>query len=136
MIVFRYRKERSTLLGIIYRPVAEVYFRDTHGGELVSLMYIDSGADITLIPKALGESLGFEVKEKDIREVTGIGNARVHVLIRKTKIRIGDIELEAKIAWALEEGVPPLLGRADIFDKFDIIFREENKIIEFREKSS
>jgi len=45
------------------------------------------------------------------------------------KMKIGDNVIEARIAWALEEGVPPLLGRADIFEKFHIKFREKDKIV-------
>ena len=45
-------------------------------------------------------------------------------------MRIGDMELEPRVAWALIEETPPLLGRLDIFDKFNITFKEkEGKII-------
>ncbi len=133
-MVFRYRKERSDLLGIIYRPVAEVYFEDKEGNQLASFMYIDSGADITLIPRALGKNLGLEFDEKEIRKVRGLGDVSIPVIIKKVRMRIGNHQLEARIAWALEEGVPPLLGRTDVFDKFDIKFRQEDRIIEFEVK--
>ena len=45
-------------------------------------MYVDSGADITLIPRSVGDLLGFEM-------------------------------------------IPPLLGRMDVFNKFDVIFNDE-----------
>ncbi|MCK4485794.1 MAG: retropepsin-like domain-containing protein [Desulfobacterales bacterium] len=131
MIVFRYRREASDLFGAIYRPVAEVYFEDREGNDLVSFMYIDSGADITLIPRVLGENLGLELDEKEIREIRGIGDAKVPIAIKRVNMRIGDHVFEARIAWALEEGVPPLLGRIDVFEKFHIKFREEDKTIEF-----
>ena len=136
MVKFRYRRERSDLLGTIYRPVAEVYFKDRDGNLLVSFMYIDSGADITLIPKAMGESLGLRFDEKEIREIRGIGAARVPIIIRKVWLKIGGHEIEARIAWALEEGIPPLLGRVDIFNKFDVRFREEDRVIEFVPRKS
>jgi len=135
MISFKYQKERSNLLGVVLRPIAEVYFEDTEGRKIRALMYIDSGADISLIPKALGESLGLEVQEEETKEITGVGNARVPVIIKKVKIRIGNVEFKARVAWALEEGVPPLLGRLDVFERFNINFREKDKIIEFRRKA-
>jgi len=135
MISFKYQRERSKLLGIILRPIAEVYFEDAGGREIRTLMYIDSGADISLIPKALGETLGLELEKEDIKEITGVGNARIPVIIKKVKMRIGNVEFEARVAWALEEGVPPLLGRLNVFDRFDINFREGDKIIEFRRKT-
>ena len=41
------------------------------------------------------------------------------------------IEFPIKIAWALVEDVPPLLGRTDVFDKFEVKFRQKEKITEF-----
>lgn len=134
MVVFRYRKERSDLFGVIYRPIAEIYFEDNEGKELISFMYIDSGADISLIPRTLGENLGLKLDEKEIREIRGIGDAKVPITIKRVKMKIGDNIIETRIAWALEEGVPPLLGRTDIFEKFHIKFREKDKIIEFEPK--
>ena len=132
MIAFPYRREQSQLLGAIYRPVAEVYFRDLQGNELVSFMYVDSGADITLIPQSFGESLGFVVEQKDVSSIRGVGNAMVPVIIRKAPMRIGTEEFEARIAWALDENVPPLLGRTDVFDRFNIHFRQSKRLTEFR----
>jgi len=47
------------------------------------------------------------------------------------KMRIGDIELEPRVGWALIEEAPPLLGRLDIFDKFNITFKEKEGIVLF-----
>ncbi len=47
-------------------------------------------------------------------------------------MRIGNREFEARVAWALEENVPPLLGRTDVFEEFDIRFRQRSRITEFR----
>lgn len=132
MITFPYRREPSSLLGTIYRPVAEVYFKDLQGNELVSFMYVDSGADLTLIPRSFGESLGFVVEEKDISSIRGVGNVRVPVIIQRVWMRIGPKRFKVRIAWALNENVPPLLGRTDVFEQFDIQFRQRRRITEFK----
>ncbi len=45
-------------------------------------------------------------------------------------MKIGEIELESRVAWALIEEAPPLLGRLDIFDRFNIAFKKnEGKIV-------
>jgi hypothetical protein len=52
---FRYRPERSHL-GTIYRPVATVIVE--HKEIIIELpLYIDSGADISMIPYRFGKSL-------------------------------------------------------------------------------
>lgn len=131
MVEFSYREEESKVFGKIYRPIADIYFKDKFGNELVSFMYIDSGADIILIPRQFGETLGLELKNDKIEEVGGIGNNKVPIVIKEAMIRIGEKELKAKIAWALIEEVPPLLGRIDVFDNFDVIFKQKNKKIIF-----
>jgi len=79
---FEYRKERSDILGIIYRPIIEVEFINTENKiEIPEILYFDSGADITLIPRSTGELLGFEVKDEDIMEIRGVGGGIVPVII-------------------------------------------------------
>lgn len=120
-VKFRYEKEKSTLVDIIYRPKAEITLK-TVAGETKVDMYIDSGADITLIPRSFGEALGFELKKSDIKELRGVGEGSVPVIVENVRMKIGNHEFPARIGWALIEEVPPLLGRMDVFDKFRITF--------------
>jgi len=128
MIAFRYRKEYSKLFGIVYRPVAEVYFRDADGRDMISFMYVDSGADITLLPRELGESLGLTIEEEKIQEISGVGGGSIPVIIKTIEMRIGDHVMNAKVAWSLEEDVPALLGRMDIFNDTRISFIHNEKV--------
>ncbi len=70
-------------------------------------------------PKSIGDLLG------------GVGNAVIPVIIKNINIRLSDNEFAARIAWSLIEEVPPLLGRIDIFDKFEIIFMQKEKNVVF-----
>ncbi len=132
MIEFSYRKEYSPVLGNIYRPCAEIILK--HNEKIVLFYpYIDSGADITLIPRSLGEMLGLELDD-NIIELGGLGDNKVPVLIKKIEIKIGRYLIPIHVAWALIEEIPPLLGRKDLFTQFLISFDEENKVIQFRAK--
>ena len=132
MITFKYQKEKSDL-GVIYRPVANVLL-EIEDFKLEIPMYIDSGADITIIPLKLGEALGFRQDSAQIREIRGIAGAGVPYMLKAVKLTIGNIKFPARIAWSLIEAVPPLLGRLDVFEQFKIIFDEEKKTIEFHPK--
>lgn len=57
MIKHEFREERS-ILGKVLRPVAEVVL-EKDGFRVEIPMYIDSGADISIIPLRFGRSLGF-----------------------------------------------------------------------------
>ena len=69
MITFKYQKEKSDL-GVIYRPVANVLL-EIEDFKLEIPMYIDLGADVTIIPLKLGEALGFRQDSARIREIRG-----------------------------------------------------------------
>ncbi|MDI6736804.1 MAG: hypothetical protein QME42_11555 [bacterium] len=127
-ISFDYRKEKSKILGIIYRPVAEVGFYGTNGRLIYEYMYIDSGADFTLIPYKVGKFLG--LKEGEVEEIAGV-NGMVGVIFNEISLVIGKYKFPTLIAWAQIEHVPFLLGRRDVFSIFDITFQERNKKVIF-----
>ncbi len=128
-IIFNYRRERG-IFGKIYRPIADIEIQKSDGRWIEFHPYIDSGADITLVPYTMGLYLGFTAPTGKIEELKGVRGVALPVEIRRVKMRIGNVELEPRVAWALIEEAPPLLGRLDIFDKFNITFKEkEGKII-------
>jgi hypothetical protein len=129
-IVFDYRRMRSLLVGEIKRPVADIFIRSERGEWIELHPFIDSGADITLLPYSFGLMLGFKKNIGELYELKGVRGIGVPVIVKRVKMRIGNIELEPRVAWALIEETPPLLGRLDLFDKFNITFKErEGKII-------
>lgn len=128
-IEFDFRKEESKLFGPVFRPVARIILVYNEK-EVAEHLYVDSGADVSLISKSLGDWLGFKIEESDkIKEIKGIGEKSIPIIIKKLKMRIGEKLLDARIAWALIEEVPLLLGREDVFNLFNICFKKNKKII-------
>lgn len=128
-IEFDFREEISKIFGPIKRPVVEVIFKHK-GKEILEYPYVDSGADISLIPKSVGDFLGFEIEKTDtITEIKGIGEHGIPIIIKRVMMEIGDKQFETRIAWALIEEVPLLLGRTDVFNFFTISFTRNIKTI-------
>ena len=98
-IEFKYREEKSKLFGAIMRPVGKVTLRNGLN-EVDFYPYIDSGADITLIPKSLGEALGLALDESKIEELSGIGSSKIPVTIAKIIFEIGGIQFNGRVASA------------------------------------
>ncbi len=132
MIRYKFRKEEGSM-GVILRPIADVILE--RGEFRVEIpMYIDSGADISMIPYRFGKALGFKQEEEDnIQEVKGISGGGIPYSIKEITLILNGRKLKARIAWALVEEVPMLMGRMDIFDKFRIIFDEKKGWIDFEE---
>jgi len=59
---FPYVREWSSAFGIVARPLAKVIIE----GEFPQWMYVDSGADITLIPLSVGKLVGLRRSIGDV----------------------------------------------------------------------
>ncbi len=127
-VEFPYRKERSSTLGMILRPVAKVVFEE----QFDQWMYVDSGADITLIPLSVGDLIGFRrLRQDKLQRIMGVGKSSVPIIVKKAAMRIGALRFGARVAWSQVEAVPPLLGRADVFPKFSVTFKEKERVTIF-----
>lgn len=128
-IEFDFKEEKSKIFGPILRAVARIILINREN-EVPEHVYVDSGADITLIPKSVGELLGFKIEEDDmVEEMKGIGDYGIHVIIKKLKIKIGEKIIDGRIARGLIEDIPLLLGRIDVFKLFIIGFKNEKKTV-------
>jgi hypothetical protein len=130
LITFRYQKERAES-SFVHRPVADVILLNRRH-VLEAAMYIDSGADLTMLPMGAGLALGFHQRAGEtIYEIRGVSGGGVPYLIRRIMIEMDGMRIPVRVAWALIEEVPFLLGRLDIFRRFEITFREAAGIITF-----
>lgn len=124
---FPYRREYSTLVGEIYRPVATAYLQTKDKRWIGFTLYADSGADITLLPRSACEGLGYDLEDGKQGYVGGITRGRIKVYIHEINMKLGQEIFEARVAFAQTESVPPLLGRTDVFDRFKVCYDNEHK---------
>jgi predicted aspartyl protease len=128
LVEFKYRKEKSGILGEILRPVAQLEIKSEKSNWFPIIMYIDSGADISLVPRNFGLLLGLNLTE-NLGQIRGIGEAIVPLSLQNVKMKIENHEIKVKIAVALINEVPYVLGRYDFFKLFKITFQEyESKV--------
>lgn len=129
-VEFHYRRETGPW-GPVLRPVASVML-ENGSRRLEALMYIDSGADITTIPLGAGSALGFNKNAPDpILEMRGVSGGGVPYLVKSAYLGLNGTRIKTRLAWALIEEVPFLLGRLDVFRRFDITFQERKGTILF-----
>ncbi|MBI5575945.1 MAG: hypothetical protein HY896_06225 [Deltaproteobacteria bacterium] len=130
MIRHRYRREVGSL-GRVLRPVADVVLENRQVKVEVP-MYVDSGADLSVIPFRFGKALGFKQGGKnEIRELKGISGAGVPYVLKTVTLVMNGVRLKVRMAWALVEEVPMLMGRMDVFNKFRVVFDEKRGCIDF-----
>lgn len=129
MIEFPFEKVYSKKLGKILKPFIPITIIGQSRGVNIRML-LDSGADISLIPYSVGETIGLEPDLANRSEVCGIGEGSIPYILSPVRIKVENIESSIRIGWALVEEVPFILGRLDVFQQFSIEFREfENRIV-------
>lgn len=128
MIEFPF-EEIHTPRGILLRPKATV--RLIGPSESLNLeCLVDSGADTTVVTWEVGQYLGWTVAPvENPHTLNGISGS-LPCYLRKIEMEIGGIRFHSTVMWALSDDLPNLLGREDIFDRFNIEFRQpERKVL-------
>lgn len=120
---FKFARENSSSLGFVYRPIAKVGLKDANGDMFELSMLVDSGADISILSKRIGDIMGVDVEQGEAKVFWGIVGEMM-AYVHKISLFLDGKEVETRVAFALSE-VPNLLGRLDIFKNFDISFRKE-----------
>ena len=133
-IRFNGKTLRIPEIGILWVPTARVELISDKK-EYFCEMIIDSGADISLIPRSLGEFLKFSFSGEKIQEIHGIGEGTIPYIIKTIIIKIGGYKFKCRIGIALIEEVPLILGRLDLFDYFNIEFKQKVRVTIFRKIS-
>jgi hypothetical protein len=93
-------------------------------------MYVDSGADITLVPRRFGKLLGLDL-QKNKHFLAGLTGKPIAASTHIVRLKIGERKADATVAVASRENVPYILGRAGVFPEYKITFEEYNLITNF-----
>lgn len=124
-VSFPFKKERSLIFGVIFRPIAEVSFKHQKENIWQSVtMLVDTGADYTLLPAIFALELGINLA-KDCKKIStrGVGGrSTVYLFKRKIMARLGKFERQIPIGFLSNDYIPPLLGRQEFFETFKVIF--------------
>lgn len=123
--VFPYKEKESGIFGKTKRPLIDLYLFSQIKKRWLFLAEVlaDTGADISILPRTIGESLVRDIKRGRYLEIRGITpGAYTEVFIHHLRCKIGMVEFEAPVAIADSDDVPPILGRFKGLDLFEAIF--------------
>jgi len=132
---FSFKVEKSSILGKIYRPVAQVYFWTNQIQRWTELwMIIDTGADYTLLPRFMADKLGVNL-EKDCKmfNTYGIGGGERIYFLPKIKVKLGSWKRTIPVGFLERNEIPPLMGRHLFLETFEALF-SSNHIVTFSSK--
>ncbi len=95
-------------------------------------LFVDSGATYTILRDRVAKDVGFDYESgRKITVQVGDG-VHIPVYMHTIPLQIGGVKIAAPVGFSPGLGVPfNLMGRAGIFDKFRICFREKRRMISF-----
>jgi hypothetical protein len=131
ILTFRIKSMRQDL----WEPFYPVKFFLPNSNYEVREMLIDTGADISAVGYEFGKFLGFNVGEQEVPLlINGIGG-EVNYLLREHKIEVNGHIFVNKFAWLQEpESNEMIIGRTEVFDLFDIEFKQADEEIIFKKR--
>jgi len=118
----------QTALGTVADPTISIEVLTEAGYRFFDFL-LDTGADCTMLPKAMASIAGMDLSKCKKATSYGIEGKGVSVYIGKINARIGKYTLKLKCLFSEEETTPFILGRMGLFSKFNIIFDNKNKKI-------
>lgn len=133
---------------VVPRPKIEVAFRKNSSKtnretnpEIRLYGLVDSGADITFIPKQIAEILKLELKEETKKTSKSASEpfetyrttTYLEIFYKGRRIPIGEIETAIQVKPTPPEDVEKmiLLGRNSVFSEYIITFNESKKMMRF-----
>ncbi len=118
-----------------WQPDYTLEVSSTKATEVLSML-VDSGADITVIPKWTGEDLGLTLSADEYIEKAEGVNGSVDYVVRNLTFNLDGHIFKAPVGWILTDEVEDiLLGREVIFDIFDVEFKQTDELILFKKRS-
>lgn len=122
----------KTKLGKIYRPYAIVFVFSKRRKKWQPIeMIVDTGADYSLFPKRYAEILGINLNlDCQVETTLGVGGVETVYQYRKLPIKIGSWEKKIPVGFLERDNIPPLLGRLECLEMFNLIFKNFVSIFE------
>ena len=136
-LIFPFVYAEVESLGELFYPFVRVNLKTIYGWQEFDFL-VDTGADVTTLPKAMLSVLGINGRSLKKQKTQGIGGVLVETFKTVLPIRIGNDEflIHVSITNTEEESLPLLLGKKDVFEKrFSLMIDSNNKVTILKKNS-
>jgi hypothetical protein len=93
---------------------------------------VDSGADMTMVPKSFAEWVGVDLQRLPKFRSYGVEGLGLDVYHGELDVRMGRYDMRIPCLFSSREKTPLLLGRAGLFRHFTLIFENSDQSLIFR----
>jgi hypothetical protein len=114
-------------------PAAEVELKGKDGHWRPFILFVDSGAHLTILSASDADRLGIDLNEGKSITLYGVSGS-TKAFVHRLPMKLGARQLTVEVAFSISDDTPRLLGRAGIFDAFLVTFRQSRKKTIFTEE--
>ena len=130
LIKFPYHYKK-TVFGNLPDPLVDLEVKTPRGWQKLRFL-VDSGADVTTLPLFLAQMWGIRIDRSQEVAMDGVGEEAIAAYPGRLTVRLGDQELTLRCYFVASETIP-LLGRLDLWSRFDLIFDNRRQMIVLRQ---
>lgn len=123
-------KEEITSYGPLPTPLIRLAFSTVYGWQ-DGWFLVDTGADFTTVPESLATLLGIDLRSCARASVLGIEGRPIPARVGSLTLLFGKESLPVRCHFLKSERTPYLLGRLDIFPRFNIQFNNRARRVAF-----
>lgn len=116
--------------GKVFNPYIPIPVKARWGWQNLWFL-VDSGADTTMLTLSLANQLGLNINKNKKSRLFGIGEKSVNAYPGKIDLKFEESVISVRCYFVDTEDTTLLLGRLDIFDKFNISFDSTNQKVIF-----
>ena len=136
-IIFKYGILPDKFSNDTKKPVIKLTLYGRNATPITVLALLDSGADVSVIPRGLGEYLNLEFGNKStskgIGGEIGIWSSFFDISISQNHEKYSFKRIPVQIAE--DDSIPIIIGRAGFFKKFLISFDEKNQKVKLKREN-
>jgi predicted aspartyl protease len=122
--------EETTLYGPLLTPHISLEVSTVYGLRPFRFL-LDTGAEFTVVPESLAESAGVDLSRCAKEYSLGIEGRPLPARVGSITIRLGSEVFPLRCHFLKAEHTPYLLGRMDLFTRFNIHFQNDQRRISF-----
>ncbi|MFW6296467.1 MAG: retroviral-like aspartic protease family protein [Halothece sp.] len=113
------------------QPIIPIGIRFPNGWYPIEV-YVDSGAEYTVIEAAIAENIGFNYRQGQ-RVYLRVGDGSlIPVYLNRLSVQLGEFQFSCRVGFSQQLNVNvSILGKADVFDHFKVCFSQSQKLLTF-----
>ena len=124
-------RDKHTQIGTVLDPIIAIPVLTKYGYQPFEFL-VDTGADCTIVPLSLTKVLHVDMTGAKRISFCGIEGSPIITYIGKITLKLTKKPIDIPCAFSSNEQTPFILGRKDIFSKFNILFDNKRKVVKFR----